>query len=760
MYCSIRIVFGTQVVLLVYNIRCIMKKYTFYILLQLLATNFLFADKRICGSNDHWHQLTQQQPELIQNRLHIEQQTAMYSNDPILNAKKRNVITIPVVVHVVYNTATQNISDAQILSQIAILNQDFRRLNPDFNSTPIPFQAVSADCQFEFVLARRDPNGDSTTGITRTYTPVSTFTLNDNVKKTNMGGKDPWPSTDYLNIWVCRLANGMLGYAQFPGGPALTDGVVCSFRAFGNTGAVLPPYNKGRTCTHEVGHWLNLFHIWGDDGGSCNGSDLVNDTPNQASENYGCPSYPKLSCNNGPHGEMFVNYMDYTDDACMSMFTAGQKMRMDVLFLQGGVRSSILNSLGAQYPNTPLTCGNVNVTNVSTLTHQSATILWDSIVGATQYQFQYRTVGANNWNTFTLSVPTASISNLNANTNYEYQIQTICNGYPSALSPIFVFTTAVAPPQTCGLPSMINVIDVDYQSATISWQPVIDAVSYMVLYKNSDQQLWDTLFSVVASATLPSLIPRSSYAYKIRSVCNYGVSDFSNEMEFNTTSQPLPACTNSYEPNDNPQQSVAISPFTLVASMIDSGGDEDYFSFSTSGNTPKVKVEMSNVPEDYDLRLYNANGILLASSQNARLSPEVCIFNNATNPGSYYVRVNGYNGKYNANSCYNLTVLLSSQDHKEEIITSTQSAKAATFYPIPAKDRLMIELEPGSSGSYHFKLYNMLGQCIVANDFQVEAAYSSTVLTILLESISEGIYVAELTDYEKTTISQKINVQH
>jgi hypothetical protein len=140
-------------------------------------------------------------------------------------------------------------------------------------------------------------------------------------------------------MWVCQLSSNLLGYAQFPGGPAQTDGVVILHSAFGTTGTAAAPFDRGRTATHEIGHWLNLFHIWGDDGTGCNGTDEVDDTPNQADENTGCPGFPSPSCANDPNGDMFMNYMDYTDDACMFMFTAGQVTRMQAAL--DGPRSSI-----------------------------------------------------------------------------------------------------------------------------------------------------------------------------------------------------------------------------------------------------------------------------------------------------------------------------------------------------------------------------------------------------------------------------------
>ena len=246
--------------------------------------------------------------------------------------RQKAIITIPVVVHIIYQFQVQNISDAQIQSQIDILNDDYRRMNADAALTPDTFKSVAADIQIEFCYAHQDPAGNWTNGVTRTQTTKSKFEMSTNEAKfTSLGGHDAWDRDKYFNIWVVPSIvdgpdAGILGYSQFPGGPAATDGVVIAYRYFGNTGTATYPYNKGRTLTHELGHWLSLYHIWGDDNGSCSGSDKVMDTPNQADYNYNCPQFPHSSCNN--YSDMFMNYMDYTDDACMNMFTQGQKQRM------------------------------------------------------------------------------------------------------------------------------------------------------------------------------------------------------------------------------------------------------------------------------------------------------------------------------------------------------------------------------------------------------------------------------------------------
>jgi hypothetical protein len=240
----------------------------------------------------------------------------------------RKLITIPTVVHVVYKRGQENISDAQVKSQIKVLNDDFRAKNKDLSKVPAPWKGLAGDANISFALAKRDPNGKTTNGITRTKTTRNSFGTGDGVKTKAGGGKPAWPTDRYLNIWVCNLGGGLLGYAQFPGGPARTDGVVILHTAFGTQGTVRPPFNRGRTTTHEVGHFLNLRHIWGDTL-DCSGGDRCPDTPNSEGPNFGKPGFPHLTCSNGPNGDMYMNYMDYVDDEAMFMFTDGQVARMN-----------------------------------------------------------------------------------------------------------------------------------------------------------------------------------------------------------------------------------------------------------------------------------------------------------------------------------------------------------------------------------------------------------------------------------------------
>ena len=299
---------------------------------------------RSCATMDVHRRLLSEDPAYASARDAIENHARLFTEGDGSTARP-DVTRIPVVVHVVWNTAAQNISDAQIASQIDVLNRDFRRTNPDVGNTPAPFLPLTADARVEFYLANIAPNGAPTTGIERRQTTVTSFSSNDAVKAQATGGADAWPAANYLNIWVCQLGGGLLGYAQFPGGPAATDGVVILHSAFGTTGTAAPPFHLGRTATHEIGHWLNLNHIWGDDGTGCSGTDNVADTPNQGGANTGTPTFPHVSCNNGPNGDMFMNYMDYVDDPAMFMFTAGQVARIQACL--DGPRSTIDIPAGA-----------------------------------------------------------------------------------------------------------------------------------------------------------------------------------------------------------------------------------------------------------------------------------------------------------------------------------------------------------------------------------------------------------------------------
>jgi hypothetical protein len=207
---------------------------------------------------------------------------------------------------------------------MSVLNADFRKTNNDANQVPSLFSGVAADTEIQFSLA----------GTFRHSNSRTSWGTNDLVKSTY----PPVTPSTHMNIWVCNIGGGIFGYAQFPGGNSSTDGIVVGPQYFGATGYVASPFDEGRTTTHEVGHYLNLRHIWGD--GRCNRDDFVSDTPTSDAPNYGCPSFPTTNCRST---DMTMNYMYYTNDACMYMFSAGQKTRMRGVLLAGGSRENLVN---------------------------------------------------------------------------------------------------------------------------------------------------------------------------------------------------------------------------------------------------------------------------------------------------------------------------------------------------------------------------------------------------------------------------------
>ena len=288
-----------------------------------------------CLTEIMFREAAAQNPQLIQNREALEQFTEQFVKQwEQTNAANKSAMVpkvIPVVVHVIHYGGPENISKAQILDQIDSLNKDYQLANADTANTPAVFRPLWGNTNVEFRMAQLDPSGNCTDGIVRVYSPL-TYNARNNVKALSY-----WPSNMYLNMWIVNsIANTggspgqVIGFAQFPGGgPANTDGVVIKYDFMGSIGAAASNGGNGRTATHEVGHWLNLRHIWGD--ATC-GNDFVSDTPPQFEANLSiCPSWPHVSnCpGNSPNGDMYTNYMDYTNGDCQNMFSAGQSTRMN-----------------------------------------------------------------------------------------------------------------------------------------------------------------------------------------------------------------------------------------------------------------------------------------------------------------------------------------------------------------------------------------------------------------------------------------------
>ncbi|HMZ72475.1 MAG TPA: M43 family zinc metalloprotease [Saprospiraceae bacterium] len=605
----------------------------------ILMFSFSGFSQRTCGSMEVLDRQLKEDPDMLGRMNLIEKQTINYMKTA--HPGPRAIVTIPVVVHVVYQTSAQNISDAQILSQIDVLNADFRALNGDISGVPTEFQSLIGDPEVEFCLAKQDPNGNATSGITRKYVNKSSWGTNDDVKKSSKNGVDPWDASKYLNIWVCNIGGGILGYAQFPGGSPATDGVVIGYNYFGTTGAATPPFDKGRTATHEIGHWLNLRHIWGD--AKC-GSDLVGDTPTHNDPNYGCPSHPHKSTCSGNPNEMFMNYMDYVDDACMLMFSGGQKTRMRAV-LDGGARGSLASSPGCDVPSGGGSCNTPSGLAASSITSSSATMSWAAVSGANSYDLQYKTNSSGTWTTVNTTSTSSTLTGLTSGTTYNTQVRAVCSSGPSAYSAQVNFTTASA------------------------------------------------------------------------------------------------GCTDNYESNNSKTNAKTIATGTNINALISSSSDVDWFKFTTTSSKKNVKVNLSNLPADYDMKLYRSS-TLVATSQNSGTQDEQCISNN-TKTATFYVYIYGYSGAYDPSNCYNLYVTVSGSNFRtngdEEWTELTRVGDELLVWPNPAQNEINVRLPFGEEEvSGDLNIFDATGKFIYQQ--KLTGSKENSDYRIDVSSFSNGLY--------------------
>jgi hypothetical protein len=334
------------------------------IVLLLAATSlFIVASGQMkdrCSSNEMIRQEMEANPayakkveEILKNKGNYKSSQRGKPENPG-NPSSQTSYTIPVIVHVLYYYPEQNISDAQVQSQIDVLNEDFGATNSDYNNYDAGYGRVKGDLDIQFCLRQ----------VLHVQTQHKSFGGNNNMKYTKKGGSDAVDPMHALNIWVCDIGNKLLGFAYYPGAPTDISGVVCHTNAFGRGAGynLFADYNLGRTMTHEVGHSLGLAHIWGDN--TC-GSDLVDDTPLHNTYNFGCPEEGHLSTCTGTPLEMWMNYMDYTNDRCMYFFTDGQAARASFFIDTDPQLNSIVNSA----------CTNTRVSNDITSLSNAPTMI-------------------------------------------------------------------------------------------------------------------------------------------------------------------------------------------------------------------------------------------------------------------------------------------------------------------------------------------------------------------------------------------------
>ncbi|MCA0238067.1 MAG: T9SS type A sorting domain-containing protein [Bacteroidetes bacterium] len=636
-----------------------------------LLVAFNASAQRVCASHDVLEEQLMNNPILREKMEEIERHTEDFINTPP-GVRERVQVTIPVVVNVVWNTASENISDAQIQSQIDVLNQDFRATNADRTNTPAIFSSLIADFEINFCLATQDPSGNATTGIRRQQTSTTAFSSNDAVKFTAQGGLDAWDRNKYLNLWVCDLSGGLLGYAQFPGGAAATDGVVCDYLYFGTVGVATAPFNKGRTATHEIGHWLNLRHIWGD--ANC-GSDLVSDTPTHNTSNAGCPTYPHLSTCSGTPVEMTMNYMDYTDDACMYMFTAGQKARAQALFATGGSRVSLLTSPGCQPPSGGGTCAVASGLSATSITQTGATLSWSAASGAVSYNLQYKLSSSATWTTITgITTTSRSLTGLTANSTYNYQVQTVCSGSSAVYSTAASFTTLASGGGTC---------------------------------------------------------------------------------------------TDTYESNNTRNTAKSPPVNTTFTAQIASASDVDWYKFANTSATSRIKVDLTTLPADYDVRLYRGtSNTILAVSENAGTTDEVLIYNTTTVSTSYYAYVYGYNGAFSNTQCYTIRISLSSSNFRTDGSTDGEVQEleipvifenaAFGMFPNPAGEQVTVEVPMEADADVQVTIVDPSGKAAIQQNRVMGKGDNR--MNFDISRLANGIYFVEVRNGDSKS-TRKLVVQ-
>ena len=724
-------------------------------------------------------------------------------------------VNIPVVVHVLYNPGAPqtNISDVQIQSQIDVLNQDFGLLNADAVNVPAAYAGLKADCKIQFSLAKRDPLGSGTTGIIHKSTAKTVFNAMANDAKINVqGGNDAWPTDQYLNIWVVPALGGSpdklgAGYAQSPGGgPAAMDGVVIRHNAFGKTGTAAAPFNKGRIATHMVGHWLGLYHPWGPgpNNSSCTASDYIGDTPNQGGPNYGCPSFPRTSCpllggnvfnpSYNP-GDLFMNFMDYTDDACSIMFTQGQKERMQTVLAPGGFRASLASSQGGATPGCNAPAG-LNVTNI---TSTGVTLGWNSVATATNYTVQWKTAASSTWNTILgIGGITRILSSLTQGTAYSFKVLGNCGAEASAYSNEFPFTTI------CPVPTGLTATNITSTGATLGWISVATASNYTVQWKTAANSTWNTIPGIAGmTRILSSLTPGTSYTFKVLSNCGGGAaSAYSNEFPFTTTCPP-PTGLNitgsgstsvTFHWNGFPagspytlQWGASGIPYTTVTNIVDTfynlgltGGAEYKFKVSSSCGGSTYSNEVAFIPNCLAPPIVQVTYISSISASISWIKVQVPIFGyvlqwklaGAPTYNNIFPPVNGATTSYSftgltAGTSYTVDVMsncsglfssprigttFTTPAFKPTNLPNTNLSDKFTLYPNPTRGEVSFEYDSKAATIATISIIDQSARTCKTIQVKLIAGQNKPVFNI--SDLSKGLYFVRMVANEETLMTK------
>jgi hypothetical protein len=697
------------------------------------------AQQRNCGTMDYLQKQITADPSVKTAMDNLKLWTDNWvKNNP--NYDSKTVITVPVVVHIIYSTTAQNISDARVIEQINATNTDF--LGQNAHSMGSFSSSLKANTNIQFCLAQRKPDGTATTGIERKQTTHANFgAANDDERYTSKGGLDAWDATKYFNIWVCDLGSSLCGYSQFPyaangGGVNSTYGSSINYQFFGITGAV-SPYNLGGTLTHEVGHCLNLFHIWGDDSGACTGTDNCTDTPNQANSTTGHHTGTLTDgCTSTTPGIMYQNFMDYSDDLDYANFTPNQNARIQALFASGGPLYSLTTSNGCTPPSGS-SCGITSGLTATTITTTTATFGWAVVSGATSYNVQYRKTGTTTWTSTTSTTNSKAITGLTAATSYEFQVQTVCSSGSSSFTSSYTFTTLLST-SSCGTASGLAATLITTSTATLGWTAVSGATSYNVQYRKAGATTWTSTTSTTNSKAITGLTAASSYEFQVQTVCSSGSSSFTVSFTFSTLAAS--GCSDIYESNNTLATAKLIAVNTNISALIGTSTDVDYFKFTNTSSMKNLKVTLSGLPLDYDMKLYNSSGTLLATSQNAGTTSEAIKYNSAP-IGTYYVKVYGYSSVYSATSCYNLIANISSSTYKgiDGEITESDTPAILSMYPNPANNKVSVVYNSEKDASVAIRIIDVTGRVVFSGNYLAPKGLNT--YDVDVNNFENGLYI-------------------
>jgi|JI102314A1RNA_FD_contig_41_1739749_length_2603_multi_4_in_0_out_0_1 hypothetical protein len=767
-----------------------------------------------CASVEYNEELRKQFPEIsteAEFESWISQKVTELRAERAANPNRNPdvVIKIPVVIHIIHNGDAigtgENITDAQAASQITVMNQDYRKMmgTRGYNTHP-----DGADVEIEFCLAKVDPNGNSTNGIVRHQLTAADYTMaavNSTVKPATI-----WDPTRYMNMWTVRFGGGdtdILGYAQFPsnsgldglnvsGGSANTDGVVAAYNAFGtmdlDDGSFImnTTYKFGRTMTHEVGHFLGLRHIWGD-GTACGTTDYCADTPYALSANFGCPTLN--SCDDTAFGwttnpnDMVENYMDYTNDACMNIFTQDQKDRMIVVMQNSPRRvelatSNVCTGFTLGLPNNP--------TGTCLPTNGSINIAYTPIGGFSE-NVTFSATGAPagsvvsfNPSSVSSAATTVVMTVSNLTTAGTSNI-TITGTSPSITGTVVAnLIVTNANPGTVTLQTPANAATGIALAPTLTWAAAANAVSYeiQVSTSNSFSPLLVNATSTTNSYTLGvTLNTASVYYWRVRAVNSCGTGSYSSTFSF-TTATPT-YCTSTYtEAGSEYIRRVNFSNINKLSGDAATNGYEDYTSTVgnvTAGTSYTLSVYINTAGNyldhcfafmdwnkdfvfDIATERYDLGNI--ANVTNTALSQSITIPLTALSGTTRMRIIIEYEDATNGvgqGPCDvdHLTEWGETEDYTLNITNNSVGITEFDFeqfmvYPNPSEGIFNINIQSNNTENATVQLYDMRGRLISQNVLDSNESQINT--SVDYTHVSEGIYLMKISKGNESGTKQII----